>query len=175
MEGKARLPDLPAGLFRRQPVPHAAALQLAPALHIGEHVHQIIIHVVCLQPAQFLGKIVLQILGPAHQILGQLGGDVHLVPHTRAVQNFSQRGLVARVNVCGVKIIDPRVNGGQHLLFGLVQVDARALAGEPHTAIAQNGQWFAVFVGSCLHGGLLYRQKTQQPPLGQVTVVQGKT
>ena len=147
-------PDLPGSFFGGQPLPHAQGFQLVPALHIGEHVHQVKVHMVGTQTAQFLGEIAFQIPGPADQILGQFGGDVDLVPAMVAGQDLPQGGFTARVDVRRIEVIHPIVDSGQNLLFGLVQVDACTLAGKAHAAVSQNRERLALFIVAVLHDPL---------------------
>ena len=111
------------------------------------------------QTAQFFREIAFEVSGTAHKILGQLGGDVDLVPAVIAVQDLAQRSFVARVDVCGIEIVHTCPDGSQDFLFGFVQVDACALAGKSHTAVPQNGERPALFIVAVLHVCLRTRRR----------------
>ena len=109
------------------------------------------------QAAELLGKVSFQVAGAAHQILGQLGGDVDLVPGVGAGQNLAEGGFAAGVNIRCIEIVYTLLDGKQNLALGFVQVDGAALAGKAHTAEAQQGQRFTGFVGAGLHRGPPWR------------------
>ena len=120
-------------------------------------VHQVVIHVVRPQPGELLVEILVDRGAAPDQVLGQFGGDADLVPDAVALQDLAQRRFTAGVDVGGVKVIDPGLEGGQDLLFGLVDVDAGALAAEAHAAVAEDREGVAVFVCPVLHNPCKYR------------------
>lgn len=114
--------------------------------------HEVVVDVIGAQPGKLLLKELFHALGAADEIMGQLGGDIHLVPQAVFLQDLAQGAFAAGIEIGGVKIIDAAVNGGQHLPFGLGKVDAHAAALPAHTAKAQNGKLVAVFVQTMIHG-----------------------
>ena len=149
--GKADLADLSGSLFLRDPAFDAHFPQPLPGVHIVEHVHQVVLHPVGPQPDQLLGKDLVQTLPAFDQIVGQLGGDIHLVPQAGLRQNLPQRSLAAGVNVSGVKVVDPLLDGHHDLPLGLLIVDLAPLLGKPQTAEAKAGQWLALPVIAIIH------------------------
>ena len=150
--GKTHLRYSAGGLLCRQPLLDAQGLQAVPGLVIGEHVHEVVVHVVGAQAAQLLIEVLVQALPGLDEVVGQLGGDVHLVPQAVALQNGAQGGLTAGVDIGGIEVVDPGLDGGKQLLLRLVQIHAPRLLGKAHAPVAQHGHGIAVFVMAILHG-----------------------
>ena len=103
------------------------------------------------QALQFLPEELLHGVPAADQVMGELGGDVHLIPEATLLQDLAQGRLAAGVDIGGVEIVDAALDGGQDLPFRLGHVDLAQLAGEAHTAEAQDGELISVSVGAVLH------------------------
>ena len=149
--GEAHLADLPGPFLLFQPGQDAQAHQPVPGLYVREHVHQVIVHVVRFQAAQLLGKILLHALRLLDQVVGELGGDVHLFPDAVAGEDLSQRRLAAVVDIGGVIVVHAGPVGLHDFLFRLVHVHLSAAEGETHAPVAQDGDGVSVSVGAVLH------------------------
>ena len=75
---KANIADRAVLLLLLDPFQNTDLLQLFPHGHIGQMMHEIIIHVIRAQPAQLLVEIAIQCRTIPDQILGQLGGKPDL-------------------------------------------------------------------------------------------------
>ena len=155
MEGEADVPDLARRLLLGDPLPDAQALQLVPGGHVGDHVHQVVVDVVGAQAAQLLAEGALHTRAGLDQVLGQLRGDVHPVAGIVLLQNPAHGDLVAGIDVGRVQVIHAAVDGGHQLASGLVQIDATALLGKAHAAVAQHGQLILARTRAVLHAGVL--------------------
>ena len=151
MEGEADVPDGAGGLFFRDPGEDAHLLQAFPLGNVGEHVHEVIVNIVRTQAGKFFPEGFLRAGETADHILGQLGGDIHLRPDAVALQNRSEEGLAAGIDIGRVIIIDARMKGGHDFLFRLFQIQSVSLFREAHAAETQNGQIPAVFILAVLH------------------------
>ena len=151
MIGEARVPDGPAGLFFRKPVGDAQGLDALPGVHVVEHMHQVVIHVIRLQAAQLLLEVFLHVVGLFQIVMGQLGGDVDFVADAVALEDFAQGNFAAGIHIGGIKIIHPALISGHEFLFRLVQVDLSAFGGKAHAPVAQDGEGIAGTVVAVLH------------------------
>ena len=149
--GKADVPDLAALLFLPDPVQDAHLLQLLPHGHVRQVVHQVVVDVVRAQTAQLLAEIAVQSRPVPDQVLGQLGGQVHLLPDAVSLEDLAHGGLAAGIDVGGVKVVDPGAVGGQQLPLRLLDIHAGALSGKAHAAVAKNAQFVAFSVLPVLH------------------------
>ena len=149
--GEADVPDLARGQLVRDPLPDAQLVQLLPGGRVREHVHQVVVDMVRLQPPQLLLEGPFHAVQGLYHIVGQLGRQIDPVPAVIAAEDFPHRRLAAGVDVGRVQIVDPAADGGQQLLFGLVKVDGVSFSREAHTAIAQEGDGIAFFVLTVLH------------------------
>ena len=134
--GKADLADLTGGLFFGDPVLDAQRAQAGPGPVVGEHVHQIIVHMVGAQTAQLLEEDLFHALPAFDHVVRELCGDVDPVPHTAALEDLAHGGFAAGVDIGGVKIVHACVDRREQLRFGFLQVDAPGLLGEAHTPVA---------------------------------------
>ncbi len=144
-------PNLPSGQLLLEPAAQAHIQQPMPGGCVCEHVYQVEVNIVCAQPAQLLLK---DFLRPGHrldQIVGQLGGNIHLLPAAQPPQQLAQSRLVAGIRVSCVKIVDSALDGSGQLLLRLIQIHCPAFFGEAHTPIAQPGDFPALFVLAVLH------------------------
>ena len=146
MIGKADVADAALGLAAGDPLFDAQALQLFPLREVGEHVHQVIVDTVGAQAAQLLAEGAVDGFGRAHHVLGQLGGDIHLVAALVLRQDPAQAVLAAGVDIGGVEIVDAQLHAAHDLGLRLGEVDAAALFAEAHAAVAQLGYLPAVFI-----------------------------
>lgn len=95
-----RKADLPNGaflFFPGNPVPDAKLFQPFPRSDVGQHMHQIIVDIVRLQPPQLFLKAGFDGLGAGDLVLRQLGRNMHLLPKMIPGKDFAQTGLVAHV------------------------------------------------------------------------------
>ena len=100
---------------------------------------------------QFLPEILLDGLLAAAQILGQLRGDLDLIPHLIALKDLAHRRFAVAVDVGGIVIVDPGIERRQHFLFGLIDIDLVSLLRKAHAAEAEDREFVSVFVFSVLH------------------------
>ena len=103
------------------------------------------------QAAQLFLKIGFHAVRLFNQIMGQLGGDVHLVPQPVPLQNFPQGSLAAGVDIGGVKIIHAAPVGLKNFLLGLFHIHLSGGLGKAHTAISQHGDGISITVRTILH------------------------
>ena len=132
--GEAYLADSPGLSLLLKPLLNAQGLQAVPGLGIGEHVHQVVIHMIGAQALQFFIEELIQRVPAADEVMGQLGGDVHLMAQVVFLQNLPQGGLTTGVDVGGVKVIDARLNSAEDLPLRFGHVNAPGLAGKAHAA-----------------------------------------
>ncbi len=151
MVGEADVPNLPGFQLAGDPLLYAQPLQLLPGGRVREHVHQVVVHVVRPQAAELLPEDFFCAGGGFDEVVGQLGGQIHLVPAAGPAEDFPHRRLVAGVDVSGIQVVHATLDGGHDLPLRLVQVDAAALAGETHTSVAQEGNLVSLFVLPILH------------------------
>ena len=150
--GKTDIPDGSFLFLLRDPVLNAHFLQALPLRGIRQHVHQIVVDVVCLQPLQFLPEDLFRSGQVPDQILRQLGGHVHLFPDSVALQHGSQQRFAARIDICGVKVVHAALISRQNLFFCLFQIQPSRLLGKAHASVSEDGERFALPVVSVLHG-----------------------
>ena len=150
--GKADLTDLAVFLLLRDPLLNAQLLQALPGVGIAEHVHQVVFHMVGAQPLQLLPEHFFQTGAALDQVVGQLGGDVHLFPQALGLQNPAQGRLGAGIDIGGVKVIHALLHRQSDLRPGGVHVDPSVFLGKAQTAEAQGRKLVSVFVQPILHG-----------------------
>ena len=155
VEGKPDPPDGAGGLLLGDPLPDAQAAQLLPGGQVGEHVHQVKVDAVGAQAGQLLGKAAVDARPGLDQVLGQLVGNVDLVPAAQATQRLAQGGLAAAVDVGGVKVVDAQAHRLADLRGDGVLVNAPAGFGKPQAAVSQRRKLCAGFVRTILHGDVL--------------------
>ena len=103
------------------------------------------------KPGELLGEVFVDGRPAADQVLGQLGGNAHLVPDLVLFQRLAQACLAAGVDVGGVKVVDAKLDGPHQLPFRFLLVDGTVFLGKAHTAEAQSGDITAQPVLSVLH------------------------
>ena len=151
MIGKADIPDLAGLLFLPDPVLDAELFEPFPLGDVRQMVHQIVIHIIRAQAGKLLAEKTVQRGGAADHVLGQLGGDMHLIADAVALKDFADGFLTAGIDIGGIKIIDARAEGGENLLLRLVQINAAALPGKAHASEAKEGKRLPGPVLSVLH------------------------
>ena len=151
MIGKADIPDRSGLLFLPDPVNNSDLFELLPHGQICQMMHQVVVHIVRAQTAQFLAKIAVQGRMVPDQILRQLGRDIDLLPDMVPLEDFPHGSLAARIDIGCVKIIDPGAVSSHQLFLCFVQINAGAFSGKAHTAVAQNAQIFSLSVFPVLH------------------------
>ena len=149
--GKTYLTDGAALLFLSDPFQDSQRFKPFPRMDIRQHMHQIVIHMVCAQPAQLLIKILVQTGSVLYQIMGQLGSDIYPVPYPIPLQYLPQSRLAAAVDISRIKIIHAAPVGGHDLLLGFFQIDPARSLGKAHTAIPQHGELISIFILTILH------------------------
>ena len=137
--GETDVADLSALQLFLNPVIDSHGTELFPGGQICQHMHQIIINVICPQTLQFLLKTAFHAGFGFNQVMRQLGCDIYGIAQVIAFQYCTQGSFTAVVNVCGIKIIDACFNGGQNFLFCFLQINLSVLFAEAKTAISKNG------------------------------------
>ena len=140
MIGETDISNRSALFLFLNPFQNADLLELFPHGHIGQVMHQIVIHISGAQSAQLFVKITIQCCPVSNQVLGELGCKIYLLPDMISFKNFPHSCFTSGVDVGRVKIINPCAISGKKLLFGLSHVNAAALFGKTHTAVTQNTQ-----------------------------------
>ena len=151
MIGKADVPDHAGLLFLPDPVNNAHLFEFLPHSQIGQMMHQIIVDIIGAQTAQFLVKIAVQRRVISDQVLRQLGRDVDFLPDMVPLEDFPHSSLAPRIDVSRIIIIDPGAVSGHQLFLCFLQINAGALSGKAHAAVAQNAQIVSVSVFPVLH------------------------
>ena len=113
--------------------------------------HEVVINVVRPQTAQLLPENLFRALHGLDEVVGQLGGQTDLVPAAVPAEDLPHRRLAAGVDIGSVQVVHAAVDGRRYLPLRLVQVDAAPLAGEAHTAVAQEGDVPVFLVLPVLH------------------------
>ena len=149
--GKAHLTNFARAFLFLQPFLNAQTAHLFPGGGIGEHVHQVIIHMIGTQPFQFFPEQFFHPVPAADEIMGQLGSDLHLIAHAVLMKDLAQRTFAAGINVSGIKIVHAAANGVHDLSFCFFHIDASHLLGKTHAAKPQYGNGMAVFIHAVLH------------------------
>lgn len=139
--------DLPGPLLFRNPVGDAEGDQPLPAFWSREHVHQVVVHAVRLQPRQLRLKQPVKVCVFADGIMRQLGGDFYPVAQAVLFEDAAEQRLAAAVGIGRIEVVDTLFDGVAdmplHLVFVLV---------EAHTAKAQGRNMVAVFrIDTILH------------------------
>ena len=149
--GEADISDSPFFFLPGNPLLNPQILEPHPFRVIREHVHQVVVNMIGAQTGKFFTEGFVNGCGGAKEILGELGGNIHLVPAVVFLQNPTQAFLISRVNIGGVKVVDAFFNGKQDFFLCFFIIDAAAFPGESHTAIPQLGNGIAVSVRSVFH------------------------
>ena len=103
------------------------------------------------QAAQLLIEKLIQTCGTLDQIMGQLGGDIDLVPQVILLQDLTQSRFAAAVDVGGVEVVDALLNGQLDFPFRFLHVDTTLLLRKPQAAKAQHRKRIAVFIQPIIH------------------------
>ena len=135
---ETHLADGSAFLLFLQPLRHAHGLQLFPGGHIIEHMHEIIIHIVRPQAAQFLLESFLDAVHALDHIVGQFGGDIDLLADAVFLKDLTDGRLAAGVDISRIKVVHTAPVCLHDLPLRLFQVDLASGLLKTHTAKAQN-------------------------------------
>ena len=124
VEGEADLTNLAGSLLLLDPVLDAEGTDPFPGAEIGDHVHEVVVDVICSEPGEFFLKGAFHLVTRLHQVVRKLCGYVDAVPQAGIPrQNGAERGLVSRVDVGGVKIVHTEFRGAEYFFFGFLQID----------------------------------------------------
>ena len=134
--GKAYLADLTVFFLLPQPPVHAQIHQPLPGGRVCKHMHQVVVDVIGAKALQFLPEQLFQSIVAFDQVVGKLGGNVHLVPQTVFLQDLPHRSLAAGIDIGCIQVIYTAPDRLQQLLFRLLHINGPQLPGEAHTAIA---------------------------------------
>ena len=159
MIGKADIMNLPQPQFFPDPVFHTLLLQNLPGLCIVQHVHQIIIHMIRLQPAQLFLKTFLQPCPRLDQIMWQFRGNVYLISASVSLQDLAQRRLAAMIHISSIKIVYTISDRFHDLFFCLFKIDLPVLFCKTQTAITKYGQFCSLFILPILQSAFLLTQR----------------
>ena len=114
--------------------------------------HEIVIHIVGLQPCKLLGKIPVKILALFDQIMREFCRDADLLPALLLFYKFSETHLAAGIHICRVEIIDSCLQRNLHFALCFLLIDRVAVFGIPHATISEDGKFIVVsFVCSVMH------------------------
>ena len=149
--GETHLPDGAACLFCRQPLQNAHVYQTLPGVCIGQHVHQIIVDIVSLQPLQLGLKQLFQTIDAVNQVMGQFCCDIDLVADPVLCQHLAQRRFVAGINVGRIKIVDAAADGGHNLRLGLFHIGHTHGSRKTHAPEPEDGNVISVFIFAIVH------------------------
>ena len=145
------LSDAAFGFARGDPLFDAVRLQALPLGDIREHVHQVVIDMVCAKARKLLIEGLVDRLYRPHQVLRQLCRNVDLVTNFVFFKYPSEAFLTARICVSGIEVVYTLFYCTHDLTLGLLIVDLCALACEPHAAVSQLRQLIPVFIFSVSH------------------------
>ena len=148
---KADLTDLPRLFLLPDPFFDIQFLKLSPFQWVCEHMHQVVVDVVGPQPFQFLPEDLFDPLFRPDQVLGQLGGDLHLFPAVVLPQDPPQGLLTAGVHIGGIVVIHALLHRQHDLFLRFFEVDAAALSGKAHAPVAQLRNGLSVLIVPILH------------------------
>ena len=140
VEGEAHVADRAAGLLPGHPFLQAQRAQPFKALGVVHHVHQVVVHVVRLEAPELLVEEGVEVLRLLHPVLGQLRGDVQLIPTAVFLYEPPQRLLAAGIGPGRVEVVHAQLQRPLELPVGLLLVDAAALARKPHAPEPQRRQ-----------------------------------
>jgi len=117
MVGKTDLTDLAVSLLFVNPFFNTQDFQFLPGVYIGEHMHQVVIHMICPQPFQLFLEQALHACFTLNQIVGEFGCNIYLLTDTVFLQNLTQGSFAATVDVGGIEIVHPGVKSKENLPF----------------------------------------------------------
>ena len=124
VEGEADLTNLAGSLLLLDPVLDAEGTDPFPGAEIGDHVHEVVVDVICSEPREFFLKGALHLVPRFHQVVRELCGNVDAVTQTGIPhENGAECGLVSRVDVGGVKIVHTEFRGAEHFFFSFIQIN----------------------------------------------------
>ena len=138
VKGKADIPNLSGFFLSGDPLFYAKFFQTLPFRNICKHMHQVVIHMICLQPGQFFVKISVNGSPGLYQILRELCGYIDFIPDRIPGKDFAQRCLASRIDIRGIKVIDPQFDGVKDFSLCFLQINPCSFSGKPHTPEPQN-------------------------------------
>ena len=109
--------------------------QLAQALPLGgarDVVDQVVVDAVRAQAAELLVEDAVEVRCGADGAVRQLGGDKDAVAQAQIGEHGAHAGLVARVEVGGVQVVDAALDGAGDDGAGLLRVGTARRAGKAH-------------------------------------------
>ena len=138
MVGESNISDLSGGKFLANPCLYAKSFQFLPGGSIGQHMHEIIINVISLQPSELFAKCLFYAFHGLYHIMRKLCCEIYFVTALQAVQDLPHSCFIARVDIGGIQIIYPAFYSCFYLRLCFVQVYSDSLSGKAHTSIAEN-------------------------------------
>ena len=149
--GKPNLSNLAAFTLLLKPLADTQVLQPLPGSRIGEHMHQIVVNIVCLQTAELLPEQLFHPLYTFDEVMGQLGCYVDLFPDTVFGKDLTNGHLTAGVNVGGIIIIYTIPVSLHDLLLCQLHIYLTLLALKAHTAKTKHRKVISLFILTVLH------------------------
>ena len=87
--GKTDMPDPAAFFLFFNPLFDPQLFQIFPGFGICQHMHQIVVDIVCLKPPELFFKGLFDAVHGFDQIVGQLCGDIDVFPAADAPEDFA--------------------------------------------------------------------------------------
>ena len=132
---------------------------------------EIVVDVVRAQAAQLLFEDAVQVGRVSNGAVRKLGRNEHALAQAQLLERLPHAGLVARVEVGGIKIVDAPLDGAGDDLARLTRVGTAERPGKAHATEAERRDAVAIsWVHAVLHGMLLsFASATSfSPDLAQV-------
>ena len=107
-------------------------------MHIRQHMHEIVIHIIRLQTLQLFTKKLLKLINRVNKIVGHLRGNLNLLTPVILRRQFSQHLLIAPINISRIKIIHSMCNGIGQLPLCFFHIHTAALFRKTHTSETEN-------------------------------------
>jgi hypothetical protein len=143
VKGKTNLPYLAGFLFTANPVFNSPGFEPCPLLHVSQHVHHVIVDIICPKPRKLLVKKLIKILAAFEIYYRQFACHKDLFASFVFFKYGAESLFTACVNMGSVKIIHAPFNGAHDQLFCFPHVSTAQGSREAHASETQNRQFIA--------------------------------